>query len=96
MSLDSGLELKNCKVRVENTQAVENTHLIKLNQSITTMDTYPYAKKHLHASNKSFSKKNSSKNNKWKAIVLEFGSKQPPQQQSTLACFIRPVCMVVL
>ena len=61
MSLVSGLELKTCKLRVENTQAVENTHLIKLNQSITPMNVYPYAKKHLHASKKSSSKKNSSK-----------------------------------
>ena len=29
--------------------AVENTHLIKLNQFITPIDAYPYAKKHLHA-----------------------------------------------
>ena len=39
MSLVSGLKLKNCKLRVE------NTYLIKLNQSITPMDAYPYAKK---------------------------------------------------
>ena len=96
MSLVSGLELKTCKLRVENTQVVENTHLIKLNQSITPMNVYPYAKKHLHASKKSSSKKNSSKTNKWEAIVLGFGSKQPLQQQSTPACFIGPVCMVVL
>ena len=36
------------------------------------------------------------KQNKWEAIVLGFGSKQPLQQQSTPACFIGPVCMVVL
>ena len=96
MSLDSGLELKNCKVRVENTQAVENTHLIKLNQSITPMDAYPYVKNHLHVSKKSSFRKNSSKKNKWEAIVLEFGSKQPLQQQSTLVCFFGPVCMVFL
>ena len=50
MTLVSGLEFKKGKLRVENTQAVENTHFIKLNQSITPMDAYPYAKMHLHAS----------------------------------------------
>ena len=29
-------------------RAVENTHLIKLNQFITPMNSYPYAKKHVH------------------------------------------------
>ena len=86
----SGLELKNCKLRVQ------NTHLIKLNQSITPMDAYPYAKKHLQAFKKSYSEKNSSQKHKWEAIVLGFGSKQPFQQQSTLACFIGLMCMVVL
>ena len=90
LSLVSGLEFKNCKLRVE------NTHLIKLDQSITPIDAYPYTKKYLHASRKSYSKKNSPKKNKWEAIVLGFGSKQPLQQQSTLACFIGPVSMVVL
>ena len=80
MTLVSGLELKNCKLRVEKTRAVENTDLIKLNQSINPMDAYPYAKKHLHVSKKGPSKKNSSKENKWEAIVLGFGSKQPLQQ----------------
>ena len=36
------------------------------------------------------------KREKWEAKVLEFWSKQPLQQQSTLACFIEPVCMVDL
>ena len=101
MSLVSELELKNCKLLVENIQTVENTHLIKLNQSITPMDAYPDTKKYLHASQKSSSKKNSSKKtkknqNKREAIVLGFGSKHPLKQQLTLACFIGPLCMVVL
>ena len=96
MSFVSGLELKNCNLRVENTQAVVNTHLIKLSQFITPMDAYQYAKMHLHASKKGSSKKNSAKKNKWQATVLGFGSKQPLQQQSTLAYFTGPVCMVVL
>ena len=79
MSFVSGLELKNCKLRLESTQAVENTHLIKLSQSITPMDAYRYGKMHLHASKKGSSKKISAKKNKWKAIVLGFGSKQPLQ-----------------
>ena len=36
------------KVLQASVGAVENTHLIKLNQSITHIDTYPFAKKHLH------------------------------------------------
>ena len=58
MSLVSGLELKNCKLRIKMLR-------------------------------------NSSKKSKWETIVLGFGSKQPLQQQSTPACFIGPVCMVV-
>ena len=97
ISLVSGLELKNWKLRLENTQAVKSTQLIKLNQSITSMDVYPHARKHLHASKKKFSKKKKQKRReKWEAKVLEFWSKQPLQQQSTLACFIEPVCMVDL
>ena len=71
MSLVSRLELKNCKLWVENTQAVENTHLIKLNALLAfSLDAYPYTKKHLYASKKSSSmnnssKKNSSKSNTW-------------------------------
>ena len=83
MSLVSGPEFKICKLRAE------NTHLIKLNQSITRKKAPPCFQK-------SFSKKNSSKKNKWETIVLGFGSKQPLQQQSILACFIGPVCLVVL
>ena len=40
--------------------------------------------------------KNSSKKTKWEAKLLGFGSKQPPQQQSTPFCFIGPVYSIVV